>query len=154
MQNIEESALDSILNNIQHKLEHLSLQLDAEKKLLEQHDLDDIEPLLKEKQDEFQQLNTDIELLQNFFKAHNLDFTSDSINPFILSASQNLQAKWQRFISTLQSCQEKNLINGLLVMGMKNYNDKLLGLLTQQAPETYHPSPAHKKTMSTREHKA
>ena len=101
-----------------------------------------------------EQLNTDIVLLQDFFNNKQLDFSSECINPYISSASQDVKDKWQLFINTLQSCQEKNLINGLLVMGMKNYNDKLLGLLTQQNPDTYHPSQPVKKTMSTREHKA
>ena len=148
------AALENILDTMQCKLERLDSQLEAEKRLLEQHTLENIDTLLKEKHNEFEQLNTDIVLLQDFFNNKQLDFSSECINPYISSASQDVKDKWQLFINTLQSCQEKNLINGLLVMGMKNYNDKLLGLLTQQNPETYHPSQPVKKTMSTREHKA
>tara|TARA_R110002110_G_scaffold33533_1_gene114754 strand:- start:70241 stop:70705 length:465 start_codon:yes stop_codon:yes gene_type:complete len=154
MSNDKNGSLENILDTIQSKLKRLDSQLEAEKRLLEQHTLENIDTLLKEKHNEFEQLNTDIVLLQDFFNNKQLDFSSESINPYISSASQDVKDKWQLFINTLQSCQEKNLINGLLVMGMKNYNDKLLGLLTQQNPETYHPSQPVKKTMSTREHKA
>ncbi len=154
MPDSQESTLKSILKNIQSKLQVLRVQLDAEKKILEQHALDDIEPLLKEKQNAFLQLNADIVLLQDFFHDNNVAFTAKNINPYIQAASTDLQKQWELFMTTLKDCQEKNLINGLLVMGMKNYNDKLLGLLTQQTPQTYHPSQIKRETVSTREHKA
>jgi len=154
MQDIDESILKPILSSLQSKLIVLLEQLEAEKKVLENHTLENIECLLKEKQESFIHLNSDIDLLRRHLNENNLELTSQSIKPYIASASKALQKQWDLFISTLEECQEKNLINGLLVMGMKNYNDKLLSLLTQQTPQTYHPSQMKKKIISTREHKA
>lgn len=153
MLNSKIKEFQKILASIQAKMDNLLDQLKAENQLLERHELDSIKELLVEKQKEFKSLNQTMITLQEFLESENLDFNSDSIKPFILKCPLETQSIWQRFIETLRECQEQNLINGLLIMGMKNYNDKLLGLLTH-TPQTYDKNAKLSGSVSTREHKA
>lgn len=152
--NIEKfNAFQGILKNLQERLDNLLTQLSEEKALLEKHQLDEIEDILLKKQTEFKSLNIEMAKLQDFLNTENLDFNATGIQPFITSCPAALQQEWQQFLNTLRDCQEQNLVNGLLVMGLKNYNDKLLGLLTH-TPQTYGGNSKMPNSVSTREHKA
>lgn len=146
-------AFQKILKTLQERLDNLLTQLFEEKALLEKHHLDEIEAILIKKQTEFKSLNLEMAKLQDFLNTENLDFNASGIQPFIMSCPAVLQQEWQQFLNTLRNCQEQNLVNGLLVMGLKNYNDKLLSLLTH-TPQTYGDNSKMPNAVSTREHKA
>lgn len=146
-------ALVELLNPIKANLEDLCHTLNEEKTLLEQQKIEALEPVLLEKEKQFKTLDQQTVGLKNFFNADDLSFSFDSVENLLKDAPENIKELWNQFIVTLQKAQEANLVNGMLVMGMKNYNDRLLQLLTQRSP-TYGPNQTDQQPLSTREHKA
>lgn len=146
--------LTRLLVDLQNNLDHLTETLSQEKHLLESNAIDDLEPVLNQKDAQFRLLSEQTNQLKQLLASEALSFSFDSIEAILKDSSEQIKSQWNQFIQTLQQAQEANLVNGMLVMGMKNYNDKLLQLLTRRQ-NTYHPSNTGKQQpLSTREHKA
>lgn len=145
-------TIEVLLSELHTQLEALCNTLTLEKSILQKHKLNELEPILTLKETQFDILNITIQKLKNLLDNHNLDFNKQGMETLLQGAPTTLMERWNTFITALQRAQETNLINGMLVMGMKNYNDRLLNLLTQTT-ETYHPNQQSKHSLSTRQHK-
>ncbi|MGE4348888.1 MAG: flagella synthesis protein FlgN [Candidatus Berkiella sp.] len=145
-------TIEVLLSELHTQLEALCNTLTLEKSILQKHKLNELEPILTLKETQFDILNITIQKLKNLLDTHSLDFNKQGMETLLQGAPTTLMERWNRFITALQCAQETNLINGMLVMGMKNYNDRLLNLLTQTT-ETYHPNQQSKHSLSTRQHK-
>lgn len=143
---------DAILSELHTQLEALCNTLVLEKSILQKHKLNELEPVLSLKETQFDALNGGIQKLKTLLDSQKLDFNIQGIEVLLQGAPRSLIERWNAFMAILQHAQETNLINGMLVMGMKNYNDRLLNLLTQTT-ETYHPNQQSKHPLSTRQHK-
>lgn len=150
-QEIHKTA-DALLSELHTQLEALCNTLVLEKSVLQKHKLNELEPILTLKEKQFDELNVSIQKLKNLLDSQKLDFSLQGIQTLLKNAPKSLIERWNTFMLILQRAQESNLINGMLVMGMKNYNDRLLNLLTQTT-ETYHPNQQSKQPLSTRQHK-
>lgn len=146
------NTADALLSELHTQLEALCNTLVLEKSVLQKHKLNELEPILTLKEKQFDDLNVSIQKLKNLLDSQKLDFSLQGIQTLLKDAPKSLIERWNTFMVILQRAQESNLINGMLVMGMKNYNDRLLNLLTQTT-ETYHPNQQSKQPLSTRQHK-
>lgn len=145
-------TIEVLLSELHTQLEALCNTLTLEKNILQKHKLNELEPILTLKETQFDTLNINIQKLKSLLDTKNLDFNKQGMETLLQGAPTILMELWNTFLTALKRAQETNLINGMLVMGMKNYNDRLLNLLTQTT-ETYHPNQQSKHSLSTRQHK-
>ncbi|HRE32667.1 MAG TPA: flagellar export chaperone FlgN, partial [Candidatus Berkiella sp.] len=64
---------------------------------------------------------------------------------------------WNDIKIALEQCDQKNLLNGMLITTIKNLNDVILRIMTQRPQESTYSNPQQNNQngpISTREHKA
>lgn len=144
--------LEQIFYSIEIHMAKLQDSLTEEKSALEKQDLEAIAQSTFNKQQQFDKLNSYSDSLKIFLENENLPFCFESCQQLLQSAPSTLIEKWNHLVKKIQQAQEANLLNGMLVMGLKNYNEKLLHILTQTT-QTYHPTQTNSQPVSTRERK-
>ncbi len=146
------------LENLRTSLQSFYDILIEERDILEKNKLDLLENLLNTKQGIIQQI-------QGFFQQYQPLFTNQTmtegnmleiISQYPAITCNKLLKLWNDIKNLLQSCERKNLANGVTITTMKNYNDALLRLITKRPAEMAYTNLNKKFNVgiSTREHKA
>jgi flagellar biosynthesis/type III secretory pathway chaperone len=150
---------EKTLNDMHENLEKFIQSLEQEKNLLEHHDAQKLHELIKGKQfyiDSIHQLSTQCQtLLNNAQFPFNEKSVLKVISQFPSHRQGDMSKKWQAIKHLLKVSDQKNLVNGIIIATLKNYNDALLNLHTNRPKEsTYSKAAAnYNPAVSTREHK-
>lgn len=149
---------EGILRKLKIRLGQFHQFLDEEKALLNKQDLAGLEASTLNKQTFIHEVQLSMNELKESlnsqsFEEKNIHAVLDLYAP---EKRQEMLALWNDVKLGLEDCDQKNLLNGILITTMKNINDVLVRIMTQRAPEdTYSGQPnAPTGTVSTREHKA
>ena len=149
---------ESILRTLKIRLQSFQQFLDDEKLLLNKQDLEGLEASTLNKQTFMNDVQTSMDALKDSlnsqsFEEKNIHAVLDLYSP---EKRQEMQALWNDVKSALEECDQKNLLNGILITTMKNLNDVLLRIIAQRpADTTYSNQPNNPNApVSTREHKA
>lgn len=154
-------VFEKSLYDIHTNLKLFIKTLDDEKELLEKHDIEKLEQSLTVKQtviDSMQTVSTECQhLLSNFNFPFNENGILQIISAFGAAKQQALTALWQEIKKLLKLGDQKNLVNGILITTLKNYNDALLQICNLKPQDTTYSNqnnPYNSPALSTREHKA
>jgi flagellar biosynthesis/type III secretory pathway chaperone len=150
---------ENILITLQEKLSAFVNFLDEEKLLLNKQDLAALEISTQQKQRYIHDVQTCMDALKaclnsQSFEEKNIQAVIDLYPP---EKRTTVLALWNDIKVALEQCDQKNLLNGILISTMKNLNDVLLRIITQRPEEATYSNQSnnnHKDTISTREHKA
>jgi len=152
------NSFESILRTLKLRLSFFQQFLDDEKQLLNKQDLEALEASTLNKQTFINDVQTSMNELKDSlnsqsFEEKNIHAVLDLYPP---QKRQEMQALWNEVKMGLEQCDQKNLLNGILITTMKNLNDVLLSIIAQRPQEsTYSNQPNNPNTpVSTREHKA
>ncbi|MBN9286679.1 MAG: hypothetical protein BGO43_02290 [Gammaproteobacteria bacterium 39-13] len=134
--------------------------LDEEKALLEKHEMEKLEEALATKKNVIDSMHTVSMECQTLLNNVNFPFNEKSIlqiiSAFNRSKQETLTALWQEIKNLLKLGDQKNLVNGILITTLKNYNDALLQICNLKPQDnTYsNQNNPYSPALSTREHKA
>lgn len=149
---------ESILRTLKLRLGFFQQFLDEEKELLNKQDLESLEASTLKKQTFINDVQTSMDELKNSlnsqaFEEKNIKAIIDLYEP---QKRQEIHNLWNEVKIALEECDQKNLLNGILITTMKNLNDVLLRIVAQRPSEsTYSNQINHSsEPVSTREHKA
>lgn len=149
---------ESILRTLKIRLTFFQQFLDEEKELLNKQDLESLEACTLKKQTFINDVQTSMNELKDSlnsqsFEEKNIHAVLDLYAP---EKRQEMLALWNEVKMALEACDQKNLLNGILITTMKNLNDVLLRIIAQRPQEsTYSNQPSNPNApVSTREHKA
>lgn len=150
---------ETILLTLKEKLSHFQAFLDEEKLLLNKQDLAALETATLTKQTFIHDVQLSMNDLKESlnsqtFEEKNIHAVLDLYPP---EKRQSMQALWNEVKQALEQCDQKNLLNGILITTMKNLNDVLVRMMTARPAEsTYSNTPQNNQNgpISTREHKA
>lgn len=150
---------ENILLTLRSKLAAFQTFLDEEKQLLNQQDLAGLEAATLTKQTFIHEIQLSMNALKESLNSQT--FEEKNIHAVLdlypHEKRQSMQALWNDVKQALEQCDQKNLLNGILITTMKNLNDVLVRLMTARPAEsTYSNSSQNNQSspVSTREHKA
>lgn len=133
--------------------------LENEKLLLAENKFDKLEENAVKKRLNVDELDTECTNLKELFKKLALTFNQDGLHQLITKAPINLKdeiaGKSKLMLDFLKQTETLNRVNGVLLVSKHNYNQQLLGLMTQKQlkPVTYGKY-VGSQSVSTRGHKA
>jgi flagellar biosynthesis/type III secretory pathway chaperone len=149
---------EGILRKLQTRLALFQQFLDDEKLLLNKQDLEGLEASTLQKQTFINDVQLSMNELKESlnsqtFEEKNIHAVLDLYAP---EKRQEMLSLWNDVKMALEQCDQKNLLNGILITTMKNINDVLVRIMTQRAPESTYSNQQNTPTgtVSTREHKA
>lgn len=149
---------ESVLRTLQLRLNFFQQFLDEEKELLNKQDLEALEASTLKKQTFINDVQISMDELKDClnsqsFEEKNIHAIIDLYEP---QKRQEIYSLWNEVKMALEQCDQKNLLNGILITTMKNLNDVLLRIVAQRPTEhTYSNQLNHSsEPVSTREHKA
>ncbi len=160
VENISVEAFEQLLQDMYTNLQQFSLMLDHEKNLLEKNNTEALDNSSANKQVIIESLDVISAQCQQFFQDKANPFSSAAVLEMIGKASphkqQYLTKLWQEITALLKECDRKNLVNGIVITTLKNYNNHLLDILTNRPKNDVYSNQAkkYKDAVSTREHKA
>lgn len=149
------------LYDIHANLKLFIKSLDEEKEVLEKQELQKLDAAVAKKQDiidSMQSISTECQtLLGNFNYPFNEKSFLKIISDFEPEKQETLTALWNEIKTLLKIGDQKNLINGVLINTLKNYNDALLEICNLRIKDSTYSNqnnPTAQPALSTREHKA
>lgn len=149
---------EGVLRKLKIRLSQFQQFLDEEKLLLNKQDLQALEAATLQKQTHIHEVQLSMDELKNSlnsqtFEEKNIQAVLDLYAP---EKRQEMLTLWNDVKLGLEECDQKNLLNGILITTMKNINDVLVRMMTQRAPEDTYSNQSNNPTgsVSTREHKA
>ncbi len=155
LENFEKTLLE-IYQNLQQFIK----TLDTEKSLLEQNKHEELDGSLATKRIIIESLEQISSQCQNLLSSAHFPFNEPSvlaiISQFPSHKQKGLQELWRNVKELLKTCDKKNLVNGVMITTLKNYNESMLQILTQRPKESVYTKQNTKSNspVSTREHKA
>lgn len=152
------NSFEAILRTLKLRLGFFQTFLDEEKQLLNKQDLEALEAATLQKQTFIHDVQTSMNELKESLNSQSFEEKNIHavLSLYAPQKQQEMQALWDDVKLALEQCDQKNLLNGILITTMKNLNDVLLRIIAQRPEEsTYSNQPANPNTpVSTREHKA
>lgn len=152
------NSFESILRTLKIRLSSFQGFLDDEKQLLNKQDLEALEASTIQKQNFMNDVQTSMNELKDSLNSQSFEEKNIHavLSLYAPEKRQEMQTLWDEIKLALEQCDQKNLLNGILITTMKNLNDVLLRIITQRPEETtYSNQPTNPNTpVSTREHKA
>jgi flagellar biosynthesis/type III secretory pathway chaperone len=152
---------EKTLSEIYDNLQQFILTLETEKSFLENSKYDELEASLEAKTLLIHTLEEIAVKCQALLSTAHFPFNETSINSIIAQfpayKQSDLQNKWVEIKELLKTCDQKNLVNGVMITTLKNYNNHMLHILTQRPKESVYSNQSKKMytaAVSTREHKA
>ncbi|MCS5711450.1 flagellar export chaperone FlgN [Candidatus Berkiella aquae] len=151
---------ECVLLTLQAKLASFQQFLDEEKLLLNKQDMPALEAAVYQKQTHMNEVQMSMNELKEClnsqsFEEKNIKAIIDLYPPHKQKIIHNL---WNDIKIALEQCDQKNLLNGMLITTIKNLNDVILRIMTQRPQEsTTYSNPQQNNQngpISTREHKA
>jgi flagellar biosynthesis/type III secretory pathway chaperone len=152
------NSFESILRTLKIRLGHFQIFLEEEKQLLNKQDLEGLEASTLKKQTFMNDVQTSMNELKDSLNSQSFEEKNIQavLSLYAPEKRQEMQTLWDDIKLSLEQCDQKNLLNGILITTMKNLNDVLLRIIAQRPEEsTYSNQPTNPSTpVSTREHKA
>jgi len=149
---------ESILRTLKIRLSAFQQFLDDEKLLLNKQDLEGLEGSTLQKQTFINDVQTSMDELKESLNSQTFEEKNIHavLNLYAPQKRQEMQALWDEVKAGLEQCDQKNLLNGILITTMKNLNDVLLRIIAQRPTETTYSNKPNNPNgpVSTREHEA
>lgn len=151
---------EGMLHSLYENLQHFSQTLDEEKALLEKNKSDELTQNLDTKRLLIEALDKISAQCGAFLGSQTNPFNERQMDSIIAQYPANkqlyLRNLWQEIRTLLKTCNKKNLVNGVMITTLKNYNDNMLHILTRRPKEDVYSNQVKKSQLavSTREHKA
>lgn len=150
---------ECVLLTLQAKLTSFQQFLDEEKLLLHKQDLPALEAATFQKQTHMNEVQMSMNELKECLNSQSFDEKNIKaiIDLYPPHKQKIIHALWNDIKIALEQCDQKNLLNGMLITTMKNLNDVILRIMTQRQPESTYSNPQQNNgngPISTREHKA
>lgn len=153
-------VFETFLQDMYTNLQQFAASLEIEKSLLEKNDTLGLDNNLVNKRVIIESLDVISAQCQQFFQGSTNTISEAAILNMIamadLEKQRYLTKLWQDVKALLKECDKKNLVNGIIITTLKNYNNHLLQILTNRPREDVysHQNKKNKAAISTREHKA
>lgn len=149
---------ESILRTLKIRLNSFQQFLDDEKLLLNKQDLEGLEASTLQKQTFINDVQTSMDELKESLNSQTFEEKNIQavLNLYAPQKRQEMQTLWDDVKAGLEQCDQKNLLNGILITTMKNLNDVLLRIIAQRPAETIYSNKPNNPNgpVSTREHEA
>lgn len=162
MSNSDDSlqSFENMLHNLYENLQQFMVTLDIEKTLLDQNKTDELDASLNAKQLIVEALDKINFQCQTYFNNASSTFSEKGMLEILSQFPHNKQLYlfdlWQQIKALLKACDRKNLVNGVMITTLKNFNEQMLGIITNRPKESVYGNQYKKSQLavSTREHKA
>ncbi|MGD9592234.1 MAG: flagellar export chaperone FlgN [Candidatus Berkiella sp.] len=158
----DQKALDDfekMLHDLYEHLQQFVKTLDAEKALLEQNKTTELDQSMSAKRLIIESLDKISFQCQSYFSnqsAYSEKGILSIISHFPEGKQLYLTDLWKEIKTLLKTCDKKNLVNGVMITTLKNYNDNMLSIITNRPKESVYGNKYknNQLAVSTREHKA
>ncbi len=153
-------AFEKTMHDLYENLQQFTITLDAERALLEKNKPDELEASIGTKQLIIESLDKISFQFQSYLGSAANTFTDNGMQRILSQFPANkqlyLRDLWQQIKFLLKTCDKKNLVNGVMITTLKNYNENMLGIITNRPKEAVYGNQYKKSQLavSTREHKA